>query len=100
MTDEEVTEIIQDMTKAMIETEEILDKGHMIETEQGILDSEADPEVSIIQESHTEDNYRKRCDSRQHRLRSQSRSPATRLRAASRSQSRDKDRLVKVSNFV
>ena len=42
--EEDVTEIIPVMT----EIEEILDKGHMIEMEEGILHSEADHKVSVI----------------------------------------------------
>ena len=36
------------MIRVMTEVEEILDKNHIIETEEGILHSETDPEVTII----------------------------------------------------
>ena len=39
----------------MIEVEEILDKGNVVETEDGIPHSEEDPKVAIIKEGHTED---------------------------------------------
>ena len=39
----------------MTEVEENLDKGHMIETKEGIPYLEADPQTSIIQEAHTKD---------------------------------------------
>ena len=39
----------------MTEAEEISDKGHMMETGEGILHSEADSEVTMIQEGLTED---------------------------------------------
>ena len=53
--EEEVTGIIPVMTQVMTEVEEILDKGHMIETEEGSLHCKRDPEITIIQEGHTED---------------------------------------------
>ena len=39
----------------MTEVEQILDQGCMIETEESILHSVLDPEVTIIQGYHTED---------------------------------------------
>ena len=42
------------MTEVMREEEEILDKKYMIETEEGILHSETDPEVAIIQGGHAD----------------------------------------------
>ena len=50
-----MVEIIPAMTEVMMKVEEILDKGHMIETEEDIIHSEADPEVKIFQEGHTKD---------------------------------------------
>ena len=41
------------MTEVMQETENILDKGNMIEIENGTFHSEEHPEVIIIQEGHT-----------------------------------------------
>ena len=56
----------------------------MIETEEGILHSETDPEVAIIQGGHAKryDYYRDRGNSTQQRLRHQSRSPTRRCRVA------------------
>ena len=62
----------------------------MIETEEGIPYSEADPEVTIIQEANIEDSYRDRDDSRLKRSISQSTSPGRRPRVASKSPSRIK----------
>ena len=59
--------------EGMTEVEEILEKGHMIETEEGILYLKADPEVTAIQEQHIEDNCRDRGNSRQQCSRSKSR---------------------------
>ena len=44
----DVTDIIPVMIQCMTEAEDILGKGHMIETEEGILHSDADPEATII----------------------------------------------------
>ena len=44
------------MTKIVTEIGEILDKGDKIEIEEGILYLERDPEITIIQEGHTENN--------------------------------------------
>ena len=52
-TEAEVTEITLVSTEAVTEAEEILDKGLMIEREEGILYSEADLEVTIMEGSHT-----------------------------------------------
>ena len=41
--EERVVEIIPVMIEVMTEVEEILDKGHIMETEEGILHSGADP---------------------------------------------------------
>ena len=87
------------MMEVMTEGEDILYEGHIIETEDGILHSEANPEVTIIQEGYTKDSYRNRGDSRQLRFRIQSRSPARRSSFASRSQSRDKDRCYNCREF-
>ena len=50
-----VKEIIPAMTKGMTEVQESLHKGHMIEIEEGILHSEVDLEIAIIQVSHIND---------------------------------------------
>ena len=56
----------------------ILDKGHMIETEEGLLHSETDLRVTIIQEDHTDNmiTIRDSGENRQQEFRSQSRSAA------------------------
>ena len=46
---DEVTEIIPVMTAL----QDIVDMGHMLEIEEGVLHSEADSEVTIIEEDHT-----------------------------------------------
>ena len=46
----------------MTDVEEICYQGHMIEKEEGILHLDADPEVTIIQEDHTEDKITKMID--------------------------------------
>ena len=51
----EVAEIIPVMTVAMIEAEAITQKGLTIEIEENIFLVEANPEVIIIPEDHTED---------------------------------------------
>ena len=43
------------MTEVMTQAEEILDRVLMIETEEGILHSEADLVVTITQECHIDD---------------------------------------------
>ena len=43
------------MTVVMTETKETLGKGHIIETKDSTFHSEADPEVTIIQEGQKED---------------------------------------------
>ena len=49
------TQIIPALTEIMTEAEEILDKGDVIESEEGILHSEADPDLTVIKEGHRED---------------------------------------------
>ena len=74
-----------------------------MEPEEGFLHSEADPEVTIIQEGHANTKniyYKDRGDSRQQGLRSQSRLPAEIPRVASRSPGRDKGRCFSCTQFV
>ena len=51
----EATEIIPTMTEVMKEAEEILDQGHIIEREEGIILSEADPDATVIKKGLTEE---------------------------------------------
>ena len=51
----DVTETILVMTEAMIEAEGASDTGLLIAIEEDTLHSEANPEIKIIQEVHTED---------------------------------------------
>ena len=77
------------------------DKGHVIQTEEGIPHSKVDSEVTIYQEDHKEDNYSNKGDRRHQRFSSKSISPARRPGTASRSLSRDKDRCFNsISNFA
>ena len=49
----------------MTEVVKILEKGHMAETEEGILHSEVDLEITLIQEGQQrQDNYIDRSNSR------------------------------------
>ena len=49
-----VTEIILVMTDFMKKVEEIFDKDHIIETKEGIILLEGDPEATVVQDGYTE----------------------------------------------
>ena len=53
---DEVTEIISALTEVITDIEGISDKGHMTKQKRFFFHSEVDPEVTIIQEGHTEEN--------------------------------------------